>query len=327
MERAVKKRDIRSLLNPSNMAYGVFSLLLISLAVFVPGFMTVGNVINIFDQASTTGILAIGLTLILITNGIDISLPSILACSAVSGAIVMRDTQNALLGILCMLLVGLLCGFANGFAVAKMGMIPFVVTLSMKVVATGLTALLSQSQSIAGLPVIFIDIVNCKIAGIPFSVFVMAVFVILTQYGLDKTKYGRWIYGIGLNEKTALVCGIPNATVLICCYAFAGLCAAFSGMLMTARLASASAVMGSDTLLMDVIGSAVIGGASVKGGEGSAKGAVFGALLIVVIGNVLNLLNVTYYTMLIYKGLFIILFIYLDSLKSAKSQERRARSA
>jgi len=285
------------------------------MSVFVPRFFTVNNFINIVVQTSTVSLLAIGVTFVLITGGIDLSLPSIMAASAVIGASYIQQGGSPVIGALIMVLTAVACGTVNGLAVSKARMIPFVVTLSTMVVASGLAVWYTKAESISGLPDSYIDTITGHIGPIPVPAVLLILFAVLAHFLLSRSIFGRWVYAVGVNERTARVSGMPTSRVLLSVYVISAFFSGIGAIVLTARLGSASASMGGDTLVMDVISSAVIGGVSIYGGVGSIPGAVLGALFITIISNSMNLLGISYYTTLMIKGLVIILITALDTLR------------
>lgn len=309
------------LIKVSNKKYGfslyiIVAIAIIGLLIFVPDFSSINNLTNIIVQTSATGILAIGLTFVLITGGMDLSLAPVMAASAIIGSTFMVNGGNAFVGCLIMLLVAMIFGALNGFAVAKLGMIPFVVTLSTNVVAGGVALWYTKAESVYGLPESYTNLIAGNIGPIPVPVILLVICAIVSHILLSKTIYGRWVYALGTNSKTARISGIPTTKVLFSVYVLSGFFAGIAAILLTARLDSASAGMGSDTLVTDVISSAVIGGVSIYGGSGTIVGAIIGAVLITVISNSMNLIGVTYYTTLIVKGLVIVIATARDAFKS-----------
>jgi len=251
--------------------------------------------------------MAIGLTFVLITGGIDLSQPSIMAMASVLGAMFMVRTGNAFLGVLIILAVSVGLGLFNGFAVAKLKMIPFVVTLAMKVVAVGLAVWFTDATSVFGLPDGYINLLTAKIGPVPVPVIFLLFFAFIMHFLLVKTMYGRKVYSVGLNINTARVCGINTTAMLLGVYMISGIFAGLAGILTTARLGSAAASMGADTVVLDVISAAVIGGVSIYGGIGTVGGAVLGALLITIMSNIMNILGISFYTTSIIKGMIIVI--------------------
>lgn len=317
---ATRKRYLNDLLSDRQKTVNVLTgtiavILIIVLSLAVPSFMTVNNIINVLEQLTTVGILCLGMTCILIIGGIDLSMPSVLMASATTGALFMANGGNVLIGIIIIFAVGIICGLINGIAVSKAKMIPFIVTLSMQIIAEGYTVMITNSKSVFGLPQT-IRILGRKLGIIPVSIPIFFICAILTHIFLKKMKYGRVLYMIGQNEETAKVSGINTSKYVCATYMLAGIFAAIAGILLAARTNMAGATMVGDTMLMDTISAAVIGGASLNGGKGNIVGSILGALFITLISNFINLMGISYYIGLAIKGLLIVLVIALDRLRS-----------
>jgi ribose transport system permease protein len=293
----------------------VLLVVVVLLASFVPNFFTARNIVNILMQASALGLMAIGLTAVLIGGGMDLSIPSVMAMSAVFGAIAMRDGAHPLVGCLVMVATASVAGCINGYAVAYLKMIPFVVTLAMMTIATGTSIWITNSISVAGIPAAFTDTILTRIWIVPLPVIFLALVTLAVSFLIRRTVFGRWLYAVGTNERTARVSGIPTARVLFGTYLFSSFFAGLAAILLTARLNSAAATMGNDGVVLDVVSSAVVGGVSIYGGIGSPLGAVLGAIIITMISNSMNMMQVSFFTSLIVKGIVIIAFVALDSLR------------
>ena len=314
MKNSLKSVSLKN--KNTRMTVGVLAAVIVLaalLAVFVPQFYTASNFSNILEQCSTIGILAAGISVVLVGGGMDISLASNLCCSAVIGSLVMKNTGNIALGIFLMFAVALAFGLLNGISVAYFKMVPFIVTLSTQVVATGLGVLLSSSKSVFGLPEAIINALTITIGGIPLAIYILAVVVILYWLILNKSALGRMIFAVGSNENAAVVCGINTRLIKMITYLLSALSAGIVAMLLTARLGCASMQMASDSTNMDVMTSAILGGVSLSGGKGHIGGAFLGAIFIIVFSNLVNLIGISYYPSLMIKGAVIILVTCLDA--------------
>lgn len=292
----------------------LFVMVIVILGLIVPHFLTTRNIINILRQASALGLMAIGITAVLIGGGIDLSIPPLMALGGILGAMYMRGGGSPILGGLIMIAVCTLGGMINGYAVAYLRMIPFVVTLSMMYIAMGASIWLTREISIAGLPRSFTDTIMGDIWIIPVPVVFLLVVTAGVTFLMRNNLYGRWLYAVGSKPETARSLGVPKDRIIFGTYAFSGFFAGLAAIITTARLLSASSRMGSEGVVLNVIASAVVGGVSIYGGTGSPLGAVIGAILITLIGNIMNLMRVTYFMTLVVKGCVIIAVIALDSL-------------
>jgi ribose transport system permease protein len=286
--------------------------ILAALGFLAPSFFRLNNITNILLQASTLGVLAIGMTCVMIGGGIDLSMPANVALSAVLGALVMQVGGGPWLGALVMLVAAVAIGAVNGVAVAYLGMIPFVVTLASMTVALGACVWLTSSVGIA-VPDAFADVLTARPLGIPVPVLALAAVVTAATVVLSSTVPGRWVYAVGINARAARVARVPVARVLAGTYVASGLTVGLTAILLTARLGSASANMGSDGVVLDIVSSCVVGGVSIYGGAGKAIGAVLGAIFITVLSNSMNLIGVSFYFNLMIKGLVIIAFIAMET--------------
>ncbi|MHC2297952.1 ABC transporter permease [Rhizobium mongolense] len=292
----------------------LIAALLLTMYVQAPSFFRVNNLINVLVQSSIVGILAIGLTFVLIGGGIDLSMPATLALSGILGALSMQYTQNAWVGPIVMLASGAVIGSFNGMAVAFMRMAPFVVTLATMTVVGGAAVWVTGSQSISDYPLDFEDFFLFPILGLPLSVWLFLASAIIAYAVMERTVFGRFVRAVGFNPVAASLARVPVQRVLCLTYTISGTLAAMTGILLVARLGSASASLASDSLLLDIISACVIGRVSIYGGVGSPLQAALGAIVVTVISNSLNQLGVSYFASLVIKGGIIVLFVYLDKL-------------
>jgi ribose/xylose/arabinose/galactoside ABC-type transport system permease subunit len=291
----------------------------LALAPFTPGFATVGNAQTIIAYALPILVVSVGMTVALIIGGIDLSVTSIIALASVVGAKVMSADEgwlagNALavsLAVLAMLLVGGILGAINGVAVTLCRIPAFMATLTTMMLVSGIAIWSTQSQKISGLPKAFTMLgQNLWIAGA-----ISAVATWFAHFVLTKTIYGRWLYAIGHNARTALVSGVPVDRMVFATYVATGCFAGISAILFTAALETGNPDMARDNLL-DVIGAVVIGGASLYGGKGRVLGTVFGVLFLALVDNSLNLVGLNFYTITMVKGGLILSAALLDVLRT-----------
>lgn len=298
----------------------LLSAALTALALMAPNFFNTNNALNILGQTSVLAVLALGMSTVMIGGGIDLSLPFNAALSAVIGALYMRATGDAFVGLNVMLMSAICIGAFNGIAVAYLRMNPFVVTLAMMTVTNGAAIWLTNSLSIADIPDAFVDPFFVRYWGFPLSVYVAIILSVIVVFVVDRTIFGKRLYAVGINEKAARIAGISVVRVRLGSYVLAGFVAGVAAILMTGRLASASANLASPILVLDVITACVVGGISIYGGVGRVGGAVLGALFIAVMSNALNALEVSLFVNQIVRGFIIIAFVAFDAFL------RRARS-
>ncbi|MDD5368993.1 MAG: ABC transporter permease [Anaerolineaceae bacterium] len=289
-------------------------IVLIFLWFYAPNFFNPRNFVNILTQTTTLALMAMGLTFVLITGGMDLSIPSVMAVSAIVGADLIKHGMPPLLGAFSMVGMATLLGAVNGLSVAQFKMIPFIVTLAMMQIATGASTWITNSVSIA-LPAKFYNSVLIRIGIFPIPIFVVILLVIFITLVTSKSIYGRWLYSLGVNEKASQIANIPTKWVKFSAYVASGFMAGLTSILLSARLGSSGAPMGDSNVVLDVMSAAVIGGVSIYGGVGSPVGAALGALFIVILNNSLNLLRVEFFPALIIKGCLIIAFVAFDSIR------------
>jgi ribose transport system permease protein len=197
-------------------------------------------------------------------------------------------------------------------------MIPFVVTLAMMTVISGTSVWMTNSVSISQLPEGFLDLFAARpFLRIPIAVIVVAIVGIIVAILMRSSIAGRWAYAVGISERASRVARIPIARVVLASYVFAGLMAGVTAILLTARLGAASANMGNDGMVLDIVSACVVGGISIYGGSGRISGALFGALLIAILSNAMNLIGVSFYLSLVVKGVVIIAFVAADGRRGA----------
>ena len=301
-----------------NMITAIVAIVLtLVLSLTIPHFMKVRNILNILEQLSILGFIAIGMTYVMVSGGIDLSMHTVISAACVVGASVMVKGFSPIIGCFLMILVGAGFGLINGIAIAVGRMTPFIVTLSTMVLAQGFAIWFTKAESIFGLPQSYIDTVSGKLFGIiPMPALIIIVIAIITGTILAKTKYGRWIYLTGNNEQTARVSGLPTRFTKFSTYVFSGIMAGVTAIVLTSIVRTATTSMVRDERLMDVIASTVIGGASLKGGSGSVLGTMIGLLFITVMGNCFNLLGISPFVAMVIKGFILVFIIGLDALRS-----------
>ena len=299
-------------------------VLCVVLTILSDKFLTLDNGWNIARQISINVCISVGMTLVILTKGIDLSVGSILAFSGAIAAGLLKygleiPTYNTYIGftvfgaILIALVVGGGLGIFNGWMITKFKVPPFVATLAMLTIARGATMLWTGGFPITGLGDSFAFIGTGWFLGMPMPVWITAIIVVIAVVITNKTKFGRHIYAIGGNESAARLSGININKVKIWVYAIAGILAAVGGILLTSRLDSAQPNAGMSYEL-DSIAAVVIGGTSLSGGRGSIMGTVQGALIIGVLNSGLVLLNVSPFWQQIIKGLVILLAVIMDRL-------------
>jgi ribose transport system permease protein len=316
----------KDFLKKSQSLIALFLLCLI-ISILSDKFLTTNNLWNVLRQISVNVCISVGMTLVVLMAGIDLSVGSILAfTSAVCAGLLKNGIAiesldmfigfTATGGVLSAILIGLALGLFNGWVITKFSLPPFVATLAMLTIARGATMLYTQGIPISNLGPNFEFIGSGWFLGIPLPVWISFVMVFAVLFITKKTAFGRYIYAIGGNEKAAFLSGINISRVKLAVYGIAGMMAAVGGVLVTSRLNSAQPNAGTSYEL-DSIAAVVIGGTSLSGGVGTLTGTVIGAVIIGVLNNGLVLLNVSPFWQQVVKGLVILLAVIIDK-KSKK---------
>ena len=288
----------------------LFALLLIFTIVWVPEFFNLQNIVNVARQASITGVVAIGMTFVVLTSGIDLSVGSILAVVGVSFAMLIQSGVPIGVTILIVLLIGVVMGLINGVGSTFFGIQPFIMTLAVMAAGAGLALLLSNGtpQSFALDSKLLAFLGNGSFLGIPGPVWIFAASAVIAGVILKYLPFGRFVYGIGGSLEAARLSGVKTTRVLILVYVVSGLCAAIAGIITTSRLFVGHPTAGG-FIMLDSIAAVVIGGTSLMGGRGRVAGTVAGVCLLAMVANLLNLLGVSPFNQQIAKGLIIIIAV------------------
>jgi ribose/xylose/arabinose/galactoside ABC-type transport system permease subunit len=289
--------------------------LMVVLAVVRPVFLNVSNLVNLVRQTSINGILAVGVTYVLLTGGVDLSLGSVVALSGVAAASCAHPGQSLLLvPVLLGIFTGAACGAVNGAIVALGRVAPFIATLGMMTAARGVGLLISGGRPVSNLSPAFTRIGGGSIAAVPIPILVFVLVAILSRVFLSNMRTGRYIYAVGGNENAARASGVHVRGVKITAYTVCGALAGLAGVVLASRITTGQPNAGAGYEL-DAIAAVVIGGTSLSGGTGGVGGSMLGALLIGVINNGLDLLNVSSYYQQVVKGIIIVGAVWLDRSK------------
>jgi len=313
----INKKNVIEILNKFKTGIGLLILVTV-LSFMSPYFLTIPNLLNVVRQVSIIAIISFGMTMVILTGGIDLSVGSMLAFSgAVTAGMIVNSGLNVFVAILIGLAAGTALGLFNGIAVAKAKLPAFIVTLAMMTVARGFTLIYTNGRPISGFDETFRFFGAGYLGRIPVPVLIMFILLFVIYILLKKTPLGRYIYAIGGNEKATKLSGINTDRIKIAVYALNGFLAAVSGIILTSRLNSAQPMAG-EGYELDAIAAVVLGGTSLSGGSGGVVGTIIGALIIAVLNNGLNLLNVSSFYQLVAKGAVILLAVFLDR----KSQQQ-----
>lgn len=278
-----------------------------------PHFLTVSNLLNVLEQTSINAMVAVGMTFVIVSGGIDLSVGSVLAMAGVVLASALAAGVPVPVAILLALVVGTACGLVNGLLVAYGKLPPFIVTLGMMSVARGGALMWAEGRPISGFAEPFRAIATDRVLMIPLPVLITAAVYLAAHFVLSRTVFGRAAYAIGGNEEAARLSGVAVGFHKTLIYGVSGLMSGGAAVLLTARLNSAQPTAGT-MYELDAIAATVIGGTSLLGGEGTLAGALIGALIMGVLRNGLNLLNVSSFFQQVVIGLVIIGAVLVDTM-------------
>lgn len=286
-------------------------IIVVTFSFLSPVFFTLPNLLNILQQSSINALIALGMTLVIISGGIDLSVGPTAALSAVLGATLMVAGVPVPLAILATLGVGALCGLFSGTLIAYAGLQPFIVTLGGLSLFRAIALIYTGGNPIFGIPQSFRSVVNSTLFGVPMPIVVVAVIALLLWTVMNKTPLGEYILAIGGNEEAARVAGVPVKRTKVTVYIFSGLLASLASLILIGRLGAAEPTIG-NLWELDAIAAAAIGGASLMGGKGSVFGTLIGVIILGVLRNGLTLLNIQAFYQLLATGLIIIIAMLID---------------
>ncbi|PXY28364.1 ribose ABC transporter permease [Prauserella muralis] len=292
----------------------VLIALVVLMATIAPNFASIDNLFNIARSIAINAILAAGLTFVILTAGIDLSVGSTLAVSGVVAVLAAIGGLPAPVAVLLGVLAGAAAGLVNGLLTAYLSLAAFIVTLGSMTYLRGLAYTMTDGQPVVDNMLGFRDIGNGYFAGIPVPVVVMAVVYVAAWFVLERTRYGRHVYAVGGNAEAARLAGINVKRVITSVYVIAGACAGLAGVIFAARVVSAQPTAGTSYEL-DAIAAVVLGGTSLMGGRGRIIGTLIGSVILGVLSTGLILMNVPFFTQLLIKGGVIIFAVAVDSLK------------
>ena len=268
----------------------LFALCLL-LSLLAPHFLRAENLLNIVRQAAILNILGIGMTVVILTGGIDLSNGAVLALSSCVSAIYLKEGGSILTGILISLGIGLACGLINGWMVARVLIPPFVITYAMMFFARGLAYIVLKGKIMYGFSKAFRFLGAGYLFSVPTPILLSALILLIFYFLLRYTPFGADLYAVGSDEESSRLSGIKTRNRILWVYALSGLLSAFAGIIYTSRLNAAEPVIG-EFFPLDAIAAVVLGGTLLEGGEGTVMGTMIGALIITVIINGMNLLGI-----------------------------------
>ena len=295
-------------------------ILMAVITIINSNFLTANNLLNLLLQVTSNALIAFGMTFVILTGGIDLSVGSILALSSALTAGLLGSGMPVTLAILISLILGCILGMMNGLLISYGKLAPFIVTLATMTIFRGATLVYTNGNPITkGLSDTFLFqfLGQGYIVGIPFPVIIMFIVFIVLYVLLHKTAFGKSVYAIGGNEKAAYISGVKLNKVKIIIYSISGIMASISGLIITSRLSSAQPTAGA-SYEMDAIAAVVLGGTSLSGGKGRILGTLIGALIIGVLNNGLNIIGVSAFGQQVVKGVVILIAVLIDRFKVVK---------
>lgn len=295
--------------------YAMVLVLIVVIAFFAyrsARFATVDNVVTILIAAAPFALIALGQTLVILTGGIDLSVGSVIAVSAMAGAYTAKAMPDQLwLALLVAIVTGAVAGAVNGLVVSVLDVPPFIATLGMMTLASGLAFVIGGGAPINGLPQNFSEFANTEVLGLTIPVILMIVGIIAFGLMMRRTKFGMHVYAVGGNEQASRIAGIKTGRVKFAVYTISGALAGISGIMLASRTINGSPSLGAGYEL-DAIAAVVIGGASLMGGRGTVWGTALGLLMIQTLNNGLDILTVPAYWQDVVKGLLIVAAVSVD---------------
>jgi ribose transport system permease protein len=292
-------------------------LLCIALTIATPHFLTAINLASVARQTAVINIMALGMTLVIVSGGIDLSVGSVLAVAGLFGAMAIKDGIAIPFAILIGIFAGTVCGLLNGLMITRLKIDPFIVTLGTLGAYRGFALVISKGLPIHDIPASFSFLGDGNLFGIPFSLWVLAICAIAMHFLLENTKLGRYAFAIGSNRSAAFYSGVPIKSVLTAVYAIAGLLSGLAGMVEASRLMTGQPTAGLGYEL-EAIAAVVIGGGSLQGGAGSVIGTLIGAFIMGLLSNGSDLLGINPYWQQVTIGAVIIVAVGFDELRKRK---------
>jgi ribose transport system permease protein len=293
----------------------VLAMLIVGFTLANPNFLTPANIANLLVQSTLLTLLALPMTLVIMTEGLDLSIGAVLTLASIALAMTVVATGSAALGILAGLAVGLAFGLVNGFLVTTLNLPPFIATLGTLGIAQGLSLVVTDGQSVVGIPSSIEYVYSGTLLGIPFPIFLAALAYGVFHLLLYRTRFGVAVFALGGNREALRLAGASDRTMLVAVYGLAGLTAGFAALLMTARLNAAHPTAGLG-LEFDAIAAVAVGGTSFERGNGWLFGSLLGVIAVGVLRNGLNLAAVPSSTQVACIGVLVILALFIDALRS-----------
>lgn len=305
-----QKKDMGKILRQFGLVF-VALIIIIFMSITSDVFLTSQNIINILRQISINGILAVGMTFVILTGGIDLSVGSVVAITGVIAGSLLKNGTNWFIACLAALVISVICGILNGWLIAYIGFQPFIATLSTMTIGRGFAQVYSDGKPYMISDPAFKKIGQGDFLGIPIPIILLVIFCILGLVILMMTTFGRYVFAIGGNMSAAKLSGVRTQRIQTMVYVFSSICAWMVGLILAARISSGQPTAG-ESYEMDAIAATAIGGTSMNGGIGSLTGTIIGFIILGLLQNSMNLMNINSFWQQIVKGILIIVAVFLD---------------
>ena len=305
-----QKKDMGKILRQFGLVF-VALIIIIFMSITSDVFLTSQNIINILRQISINGILAVGMTFVILTGGIDLSVGSVVAITGVIAGSLLKNGTNWFIACLAALVISVICGILNGWLIAYIGFQPFIATLSTMTIGRGFAQVYSDGKPYMISDPAFKKIGQGDFLGIPIPIILLVIFCILGLAILMMTTFGRYVFAIGGNMSAAKLSGVRTQRIQTMVYVFSSICAWMVGLILAARISSGQPTAG-ESYEMDAIAATAIGGTSMNGGIGSLTGTIIGFIILGLLQNSMNLMNINSFWQQIVKGILIIVAVFLD---------------
>lgn len=317
---AVELRKFRQMELRELVLFGVLVFLVIVFSVLAPNFFNMGNFMNLGMYSASMAITAAGMTYVIISGGMDISVGAIMSCTGMLTANILLSLGNVALGVAGGVLLGVVIGLFNGFLVTKLKVNSIIVTIGTMSILRGAVYLISGGRMVSWERMPSFDYLGPqRLWGVfPMALLIMLAVYVVLGFILSRLRFGRHVYATGSNTQSAMLSGIKVHGVTVAVFTISGLCAALSGIVLTSLLGAGMAKVGIGREI-DIIAATILGGASVKGGRGKLVGTILGVLIIGVVGNALTQLDLITFWQDIFKGAILIAAVYIDQVREARA--------
>lgn len=295
----------------------ILMILIIIMSVSMPKFLSIDNFLTVLTRISEEGIIAVGVTIVVILGGIDLSVGSVMAMVPIIVSVLYSSGTPFIFCLLIACICGITVGLFNAFLIQKMSIQPMIATLATMTITRSIAYVLSGGKPLNDFPDVFFKISKGQLFGVRYPVYILLLFSVAGTFVLNRTRTGRFIYAVGGNELAAKSSGINTDKVKYMGYVFSAICSSLAGIMLASRLNTANSSAGSSTAL-DMLTAVLLGGTSFKGGEGNIPGTIVGVLIMSLLVNGFNLLNISSYWQMTVMGILLILIVGIDSKRRSR---------